>query len=111
MDRPVGLGSAGVQLWDALSDSFTIDGTSFVLVLNACRIADRLEAIAVELIASPLTVENAKGDVVAQPLIVEHRMQLGALRQILSSLGVDKLREVVKDDGMEQFLKAGGLGG
>ncbi|MBS4102385.1 hypothetical protein [Tsukamurella paurometabola] len=110
MDRPVGLGSAGVQLWDALSDSFTIDGTSFVLVLNACRIADRLEDMATEMIGASLTVENSKGDVISNPLLVEHRMQLATLRQILSSLGVEKLREVVKDDGMEQFLKAGGLG-
>lgn len=89
MERPEDLHEAGIRLWDGIAASRSIDATTYALVLNACRIADRLDEMAES--TGSLTSENDKGDVVANPLIVESRQQAMALRQLLSSLGIGEL--------------------
>ena len=86
------LGARGLTLWDEVSEGRDLDGASAVLLLNACRIADRLDELTGE-IGSRLTVTNDKGDEVASPLLTEHRQQLMTLNQILKSLGVGRLPE------------------
>ena len=53
---------------------------------------------------SGLTTVNARGDVVANPLLVEHRQQLATMRQVLQSLGIEKLLEVVKESSFKDQL-------
>lgn len=90
MDVPDGLGSGGSALWSGLAAGRKFDAPTAALVLNACRVADRLDELTAE-IGGQLTVENDKGDIVANPLITEHRQQLSVLRQVLTTLGVGKL--------------------
>lgn len=97
MESPEGLRAAGRRLWSGIDGSRVIDDTNYAQVLNACRIADRLDDIALELSLSPLTCENAKGDIVAQPLIVEHRMQAATLKQILAGLGFTNMQAAKRD--------------
>ena len=97
------LGEAGSALWEAIHACRDVTAAHIPLVLNACRIADNLERISAELAESGLTVKlyDKQGNEineVANPRLIEHRMQLGTLRQVLSSLGVDKL-DVVEDSG------------
>ena len=42
---PVGLLDAGCKLWVSICSGRELDAASRVLLLNACRIADRLDAL------------------------------------------------------------------
>lgn len=93
MEVPEGLGEGGSALWRGLADGRTFDAPTATLVLNACRVADRLDELTAA-IGGELTVINDRGDEVANPLITEHRQQLAVLRQVLTTLGVGKLAAV-----------------
>lgn len=92
------LKSSGRALWDAVNASRDVSVEYVSLLLNACRIADRLDDLSIEMMTNSLVVENSRGDEIANPLISEHRMQLQTLRTVLASLGVDKL-PAKADDG------------
>lgn len=87
---PDGLGDSGARMWGGLAEGRALDPAAESLVLNACRVADRLDELTEE-IGGRLTVTNDRGDEVANPLITEHRQQLAVLRQVLTTLGVGKL--------------------
>lgn len=89
-----GLGDSGRALWDGVQDSRKVTKAHESLLLNACRIADRLDELAYAIADSSLTVENDRGDRVANPLLTEHRMQVSTLTQVLRTLGVTSLDEV-----------------
>ena len=90
------LGEAGSALWEAIHGSRDVSAEFVPLILNACRIADNLERISSELAETGLTVkiydkQGNETNEVANPRLIEHRMQLQTLRAVLASLGVDKL--------------------
>ncbi|AXQ64383.1 terminase small subunit [Gordonia phage Neville] len=85
------LGIAGKELWTGVHAIRKVTPAYEALLFNACRIADRLDELTNEMSMSALTVENAKGDEIANPLMTEHRQQLLALRQVLHGLGIQKL--------------------
>lgn len=105
------LGRSGRELWDAVHDSRDVQPHFKALLLNACRIADRLDEISAELETQPLTVTlyDRKGEAineVAQPLLGEHRQQALALRQILASMGIDKLeKSALSDKTLAEAIK------
>lgn len=92
------LGDAGTRLWNGIAETRSIDATTYALVLNACRIVDRLDEMQEYIADSPLVMENDKGDNIANPLIIEHRQQSMALRNLLAALGIGKLSEVMEDE-------------
>lgn len=103
------LGDSGRALWDAINESREVSAEFTALVLNACRITDRLDEMSGRLLNEPLTVklcdkQGQEINEVANPLLVEHRMQLQTLRTVLSSLGVDRLS--IREDGasMEEAM-------
>lgn len=104
------LGPSGRELWDAVHDSRDVQPHFKALLLNACRIADRLDQISVELAEHPLTVtlydrSNTPINEVAQPLLGEHRQQSLALRQLLASMGIDKLeKSMVSEKSLQELL-------
>lgn len=103
MDAPAGLKASGKALWDGVAAVRDIRPEYVSLLLNACRIADRLDDLSAGDL--PLTVENARGDEVANPVFTEHRQQLTTLRAVLASLGVDKLPEVeVEEESFEEAM-------
>jgi hypothetical protein len=83
---PAGLMAAGKSLWRSVTAEFELDVHEELLLLAACRTADRLDAMATELATSPLTLTNFRGDEVAHPLLTESRQQSLTLSRLLASL-------------------------
>jgi hypothetical protein len=83
---PAGLQNAGRQLWSSVLDEYDIEEHERLLLLEACRIADRLDRLAAESATEPLTTENFKGDEVANPKLVEARQQGIVFARLLASL-------------------------
>lgn len=93
----VSLGATGTQLWNDIHKAREVPAHMKVLVLNACRIADRLDKISDDLASDgrlTITLLSKNGDEineVANPLLIEMRMQAAAFSQLMARMGVDKL--------------------
>jgi hypothetical protein len=83
---PQGLNAPGRQLWSAVTDEYDIEEHERLLLLEACRIADRLDRLAEESAGESLTTTNFKGDPVANPKLVEARQQGIVFARLLASL-------------------------
>src|ERR1051325_6966633 len=83
---PDGLDESGTRLWESVVDAFDLDVHEQLLLLQACRTADLLDRLSLEASRGPLTVVNAKGDRISNPVIVEHRQQSQVLARMLASL-------------------------
>jgi hypothetical protein len=57
-----------------------------LLLLQACRTADRLDRLEVEASLGTVTVENHRGDQVAHPAMVEARQQSIVLARLLAAM-------------------------
>jgi hypothetical protein len=73
-------------LWSSVVEEYDIEEHERLLLLEACRIADRLDRLAEESAGEPLTTENFKGDEVANPKLVEARQQGIVFARLLASL-------------------------
>ncbi len=87
---PAGLMEAGETLWVSITADRELDAATRVLLVNACRIADRLDQLDTE-IGGRLLSYNQRGDEVINPLISEHRQQYTALANILGKMGLGEL--------------------
>ncbi len=83
---PEGLAASGDKLWRSVADVFELDFHEQLLLLQACRCADRLDRLAEEAAGGSVTVTNFKGDQVAHPAIVESRQQSIVLSRLIASL-------------------------
>ena len=83
---PYGLSATGRRLWSSALIDYELDAHEELLLLQACRCADRLDRLAKEADASPVTVVNAKGDQVAHPALTESRQQAITLARLLAAL-------------------------
>ena len=83
---PAGLGTEGLALWSAVTADYELDQHELALLAAACRTADRLQDLADALTDAPLTVENKRGDLIVQPLLVEQRQQSLVLARLVASL-------------------------
>lgn len=93
---PAELGESGRDLWAGVASGRGMTAASRALLLNACRMADRLDDL-VEKIGGRLTVINHQGTETINPLIAEHRMQYTALAQVLAKMGVAELPKPKSD--------------
>lgn len=105
-----GLGTAGKALWDEVTDGRTLSTAHKTLLVNACRIADRLDEIDNEIPRAGLTVINHQGTTSVNPLICEQRQQLAQLSAVLTRMGFKELpressKKTVKDQMAEQRAK------
>lgn len=100
---PVGLGFRGGDMWTSLTDGRQWDAAWEVLILEACRIADRLEQLN-DVIAGKgvlklmhfrhvVTGEETKIEMTVDAVLMEAREQAGALRQIISQLKLGQASE------------------
>lgn len=89
-DIPPGLAASGTELWTTTTRDRALDSASKILLINACRIADRLDDLDRE-IDGRLISFNQRGDEVINPLISEHRQQYTTLANILSKMGLGEL--------------------
>lgn len=83
---PKGLRASGRRLWRSALADYDFDVHEELLLLQACRCADRLDLLATEAANNPVTVINVKGDQVAHPALVESRQQSLTLARLLASL-------------------------
>ncbi|GAA3037035.1 hypothetical protein [Streptomyces glomeratus] len=83
---PDGLDESGTRLWESVADGFDLDVHEQLLLLQACRTADLLDRLSLEAGRGRLTVRNAKGEEVTNPVITEHRQQSLVLARLLASL-------------------------
>ncbi len=84
---PDGLLTAGRSLWKSVTDEYELDQHEALLLIQACRCADRLDSMAAVLADAPaLTLTNFRGDSVVHPLIAESRQQSLTLSRLLASL-------------------------
>lgn len=83
---PRDLRTSGRRLWRDVMRDFEFDTHERLLLLQACRTADRLDLLATEAASNPVTVVNVKGDKIAHPALVESRQQSIVLSRLLASL-------------------------
>lgn len=85
---PRGLGKSGRKLWRSVQEMAEMETHEELLLLEACRTADRLDSLADAAQSAPLTVTNHKGDEVANPLMVESRQQSIVLARLIAALRI-----------------------
>lgn len=95
---PDGLKGSGTLLWEAVTAEHVLDAHELLLLVQACRCADRLDMLTEDASSSSLTVENSRGDLVTHPSIVEARQQSVLLSRLLASLRLPS----GEDDGRPQ---------
>ncbi len=83
-----GLGQADRRLWDDVTADFELSAHEEAVLLQACRAADRLEALNDALRDAPLTVRNSRGDLTAHPLLGEARQTSALLARLCAALGL-----------------------
>lgn len=83
---PSGLKTGGRRLWVEVTEEFTLHQHELQLLQEACRMADRLDAIHKAMVGQPLVVKGARGDDVTHPLLVESRMLGQAFARVLASV-------------------------
>ena len=86
MTTPEGLGESGRELWDSVVGEFELDKHEMLLLLQACRTADRLDRLELEAASLPVSLANHRGDQVASPAMVEARHQSITLARLLAAL-------------------------
>jgi hypothetical protein len=83
---PAEFDKAGRLLWCSVADKYEMAVHEQLVLLQACRCADRLDRLDADARAGMVTVENFKGDQVAHPSMVEARQQSIVLTRLLASL-------------------------
>ena len=83
---PENLNSAGQALWSSVADAFELEEHERALLQEACRVADRLEALDAVVRAEGVTIATPQG-AKAHPALVEARQQGVVLtRRLVASL-------------------------
>ena len=83
---PKGSGPSARRLWRSVVSAYDLDVHEELLLIEACRTADRLDRLAAEAADNPVTVVNARGDQVPHPALTEARQQGQALARLLAAL-------------------------
>lgn len=81
MTAPGTLGPSGARLWDAITDVQELDAHEETLLLEACRVADRLDGLHGALTDGGLLVDGKP-----HPALVEARQQQVVLARLVASL-------------------------
>lgn len=103
---PRGLGKPGKTLHRAVTSQFELDDWELILLVEICRQADRLQALADALQDAPLTTTNARGEEISHPLAVESRLLSAAFAKNLASLRLPQ-----GDEGETRAQRRGGARG
>lgn len=87
---PAGLGPSGARLWREVTRNFTLRADEQRVLEDACREADLIDSIEVQVSADiaggDFTVKGSQGQVVINPLISELRQHRATLASLLSKL-------------------------
>jgi len=85
---PAGFGRSGRKLWRDLTADFGLAAHETVILVQVCRVADRLDQIQAELDGAPLTVKGSTGQPRAHPLLGEQRAQMRVLESLSRALSI-----------------------
>lgn len=100
------LGDAGKALWGDIAEGRPLSAAHKYLLLNICRIADRLNELDDELAGRDLVVVNHQGTEMPNPLLTEHRMQLATMSQLMHRLGVGELPKAKQKNTVKDQMAA-----
>ncbi len=92
---PVGLGRSGRALWRAVHAEFGLAPHERAILVQCCRVVDRLDVIEAELAGVPLTVAGSTGQPKAHPLLAEWRAQARVLESLSRALSIPLPDEAV----------------
>src|SRR5258706_3752361 len=76
---PAGLGPSGRALWRGILADYGLAPHERVILMQCCRVADRLDAIEAELGSADLVVTGSTGQPKSHPLLAEWRAQARGL--------------------------------
>lgn len=79
---PKGLRKAGRAIWEAVTASLDLDRQETQLLLECCRVSDRLDALDAVLRREGVVAQDGK----AHPALVESRQQQITLTRLIASL-------------------------
>jgi hypothetical protein len=85
---PAGLGRSGRALWRDIMAEFGLSPHERAILVQVCRIVDRLDAIEAELAGAELTVTGSTGQPRAHPLLGEQRAQMRVLESLSRALSI-----------------------
>lgn len=83
---PANLGVEGKLLWRSVTAVHELGPDSVRVLTDACREADVVERLEVELRGAPLMVRGSQGQLVASPLVSEVRQHRSVLAGLLKAL-------------------------
>lgn len=91
---PADLADAGRALWGSLTmmelagNPLVFRADELAVLATACRTADTIARLEVELGDGPLMIQGSKGQTVVHPAVVELRLQRGAVAALLRQLAI-----------------------
>ncbi|MGW4663193.1 hypothetical protein [Streptosporangium sandarakinum] len=86
-DPPEGLEERGRRLWTSVHKQHpALSDPEREVVLEACRVADRLERLDAICRVSEPVIETDKGGLITHPAFAEARQQQNLLKQLVASL-------------------------
>ena len=86
---PAGLGRSGRALWRAIHAEFGLAAHESAILVQVCRVLDRLDVIEGELAAAgTLVVTGSTGQPKCHPLLAEQRAQMRVLESLSRALSI-----------------------
>ena len=101
--RPAHLGAPGRALWGELMGAFDFDAQDLIVVVEACRVKDRLDQLDAVIRAEGVTTVSPQGPR-AHPALTESRQQQIVLTRLVASL------RLPDDDEHRAQRRGGGRG-
>jgi|SRR5690625_2652926 len=86
MSTPEGLSRRGATFWESCHELFEFTDSEEVLLLEACRTLDNLDALDAAVARDGATVEGSTGQVVVHPALTEARGQRVVLHRLIAAL-------------------------
>lgn len=86
MKKPAKLAAKGSSLWDEIAGRYDLRPDELRTLEDACREADLVERLEVELREAPLMVKGSMGQLVSSPLVSELRQHRATLNGLLKSM-------------------------
>ena len=85
---PAGLGPSGRALWRGILADYGLAPHERAILMQCCRVTDRLDQIQAELAGADLVVTGSTGQPKAHPLLAEQRAQMRVLESLSRALSI-----------------------
>jgi hypothetical protein len=105
------LDAAGRRLWREVLAGYVLAPHEVALLVELCRVADRLDRLAVALSVEPLTVPGSMGQPKIHPLYAEARAQAATLAHLAKAMRIPIVEEAEPRTPDVRVLALRGFGG